>query len=233
MRAISGLFSLQSFVVSLVSISTLATTYALPVDSESVALFRRNGVTVAGKTGKLGKQLSPASHAKSTVHRLDHWDGHDHPGHVIKQYASGKLSNHEVNGLKAVGQHVHSDPHTGKVVMKEMPGRSLAHMVGDVHDHAKRKEFVDHWKPKVAAAAAHIAKTKGVLHGDLNMNNILVHNHPEHGEQIHFIDWEHHHEKGSKEFTDDHHKIHSNLNMVWDSTATPPEAKKSKSPGKR
>jgi len=49
--------------------------------------------------------------------------------------------------------------------MKEMPGKSLAHIIGDVKDHGERQKEVEKWKPKVAAAAAHIAKTKGVLHG--------------------------------------------------------------------
>ena len=30
------------------------------------------------------------------------------------------------------------------------------------------------------------------------MLQVLVHNHPVHGEQIHFIDWEHHHATESK-----------------------------------
>jgi len=64
-------------------------------------------------------------------------------------------------------------------------------MVGDVKDHGTRKDLVNEWEPKVAEAAAHVAKTKGVLHGhlsafvfqrctdvnivvdsDLNMNNV-------------------------------------------------------------
>jgi hypothetical protein len=231
MRTISGLFSLQNFVVSLASMSALATAYAIPIRSEYTTLVRRdNKVTVGTKHGTLGKQISPATHTKSTVHHLDHWDGVDHPGHVIKQYKSGKLNTHEIEGLTAVGQHVHSDPHTGKVVMKHVPGRSLAHMVGDVHDHGERQKMVNKWKPKVAEHAAHIAKTKGVLHDDLNMNNVLIHNHPVHGEQIHFIDWEHHTKAGAPGFTTDSKKIHDKMNVIWDSTQTPPDRSKSASP---
>jgi len=66
----------------------------------------------------------------------------------------------------------------------------MAHLMKKLPDD-KRKAFVDHWKPKVAEHAAHIAETKGILHryisaiffyrcidadividSDLNMNNV-------------------------------------------------------------
>ena len=183
MLAITSLFSLRHFVVSLASISALSTAYAAPLWSDYTTLDRRNEVKVGDKFGTLGKQLSPKSHDKSTVHRLgrpslkssvriiadaknaDHWDGKANPGHVVKQYKSKKMSDHEIKGLIAVGQHVHSDLKTGKIVMKEVPGKPLAHIIGDVKDHGERQKEMEKWKPKVAKAAAHIAETKGVLHG--------------------------------------------------------------------
>jgi len=70
MLANTNLFSLRLFAVSLASISALSTAYAAPLGSEYVTLDRRTDVHVGSKVGTLGKQLSPTSHAKSTVHRL-------------------------------------------------------------------------------------------------------------------------------------------------------------------
>jgi len=70
MLAITSLFSLRHFVVSLASISALSTAYAAPLGSEYMTLDRRTEVHVGNKVGTLGKQLSPKSHEKSTVHRL-------------------------------------------------------------------------------------------------------------------------------------------------------------------
>jgi len=216
MRAISGLFSLQHFVVLLASISALATAYAAPVRSDYMTLDRRaTTVTVSGKVAELGEQVSPASHAKSTVYRLSKWDGKANPGYVIKIYKSANLDDKEVRGLTAAGQYIASDAHVKAVVMKEVTGPTLAHMVAAVHKD-KRQEFVHHWQPIVAAAAAAIASSKGILHTDLNMNNVVVN-----GDHVQLIDWEHFAEKGSKEFTTDASKIENTLRMVWDSEGTP------------
>jgi len=48
----------------------------------------------------------------------------------------------------AVGQHVHSDSKTGKVVMKEMPGKLLAHIIGDVKNHGERRRKWKNGSPK-------------------------------------------------------------------------------------
>jgi hypothetical protein len=231
MRSFATLFSVQNFVLSLATLSTLVTVSAapLPLDSDTVILERRTKtVKVGDKSGTLGEKLSHDSHVKSTVHELSHWDGKDKPNAVVKTYnGDGKVNHKEVTGLQAAGQYIHHDDKS--VVMHQVHGTPLSHMVRAV-PHDQRKAMVDSWKPKVAEHVAHIAKTKGVMHNDLNMNNVIVH--PEGHVQL--VDWEHFHPKGHAEFTDDKAKIHKNLDLVWDSTATPPEGKsKSKSPPKR
>lgn len=213
------------------SISALATAYAVPVRPNYTTLDRRaQSVTIGGKVAELGQQISPPLHDKSTVYRLSKWDGIANPGYVIKIYQTPghNVDDKEIKGLKAVGQFIAAAGDT--VVMKEVKGISLAQMMADIPN--PRKAFVDHWKPIVAAAAADIAKAKGMLHGDLNMNNIMVN-----GDHVQFIDWEHFFEKDANivhdknGFTDDKNKIAAKLDIVWDPTATPFEFKKHNSPG--
>jgi RIO-like serine/threonine protein kinase len=146
---------------------------------------------------------------------------HANPGHVIKQYHGGRtVGEHEVAGLKAAGQYVAHD--NNHIVMKHIEGPTLAHIAGGIKDHTQRGEYVNSMKPHVAAKAAEYAKNNGILHGDINMNNVVVH--PKTG-KVDFVDWEHHSTPTNdphKAFTTDANKIHSTLNTVWDSTQTPP-----------
>ncbi|KAF9529809.1 hypothetical protein CPB83DRAFT_254800 [Crepidotus variabilis] len=96
--------------------------------------------------------------------------------------------------------------------MKEIKGTALSKVLLDEKDQEKRKALFAQWKPKVAEAAADIAEKKGILHGDLNMNNVIVD-----GDKVNLIDWEHYSKKGDKDFTSDKAKIQSHLDMVWDS----------------
>jgi len=224
MRTIGSLFSIRTFVISLASISALVTASAIPARSDSITLARRNPVTVGGKSGTTGERLSSEAHLKSTVHRLDTWDGHDKPNAVVKTYNNGaKVSQKEVDGLKAAGQYIHHDDHS--VVMKEVHGVPLSDHVRAIKDHGERAKYVNEMKGKVADHVAQIAKDHGIMHKDLNMNNVIIH--PEGHVQL--VDWEHHAMKGEAGFTDNKDDIHKNLDLVWDSTQTPPEARKSKS----
>lgn len=218
--------SVHTFIVSLASISALLSASALPVPSESITLAPRNNVKVdiGGKVAELGKQLSHADHSKATVHQLTKWDGKSNPGAVIKTYSAfgHNVGSKEIEGLKAAGQYIH---HDGKhVVMKEIKGRPLADLVADVpRKNGQRKEYIDKMKDTVAAHAAHMAETKGILHGDLNLNNVMVHK-----GNIQLVDWEHHVKKGEPGFTHDKEKIKHHVDL-WDSDQTPPQGRKKKS----
>jgi hypothetical protein len=229
MHFLSASSSLRLFFVSLVSISTLTSTLAAPVKWDDSALERRNTpVHVGGHAITKGPQLSPATHTKSTVWQVAKTDNHENPGHVIKQYHGGRTVNaHEVSGLKAAGQYVAHDDH--HIVMKHVQGPTLAQVAGGIKDHKARGEYINSMKPHVAAKAADYAKNNGILHTDLNMNNVVVH--PKTG-HVDFVDWEHHATPTNDphhQFTTDANKIHSTLNTVWDSTATPPDYKKTSS----
>jgi len=102
--------------------------------------------------------------------------------------------------------------------MKEVPGKTLSEMVA-AEPVGQRQQFVHDWETKVAAAAADIAVTNKVYHGDLNMNNVIVD-----GDKVQFIDWEHFTQPGEPGFTTDKNEILKTLEL-WDSTATPPEFK--------
>ncbi|KAF8961912.1 hypothetical protein BDZ97DRAFT_1920822 [Flammula alnicola] len=218
MRAISCLFSLQHFILSLASISALATAYAVPLQSDCMTLDRRADIHIVnGKVAELGKQISPSSHDKSTVHRLKKWDGKVDPGYVIKVYKGldRVVKPTEVKGLKAAGQYIDSEENGNAVVMKEVKGKSLARIVGKL-PHDQRKVVVNGWKPKVAAEAARIASSKGVLHRDINMDNVIIHHN-----RVHLVDWENFYDKKSDQFTTDPKKILKDLDVVWDSSGTP------------
>ncbi|KAG6815127.1 hypothetical protein H0H87_004869 [Tephrocybe sp. NHM501043] len=211
----------------LVSLASLAV-HAAPFGYESVTLDRRNGrtVKVGTKTAVLGKLVSPPGHKKSEVYRLEKWDNTPDPGYVIKIYTNGaQLNEKEKTGLTKAGQFIAADETTHAVVMKEVHGTTLAAMFAKLPPGSSRKDFVASWKPKVAAVAAKLASEKGILHIDLNMNNVVVD-----GSEIEFVDWEHYVEKGALDFTTDKKKIESNLDMVWDSSKSDPTLKNSKSP---
>jgi hypothetical protein len=220
--------STSLFFVSLVSLSTLTTTFAAPVQWDDSALERRNPVTVGAHEIHKGAQLSPATHTKSTVWQVAKTDNQNNPGHVIKQYHGGRtVSNHEVAGLTAAGQYVaHNKDH---IVMKHVEGKTMAQIAGGIKDHGERAKYINDMKPHVADKAADYAKNHGILHTDLNMNNVVVH--PTTG-KVDFVDWEHHATAANdphKQFTTDAKQIHSTLNTVWDSTQTPPDYKKTSS----
>jgi hypothetical protein len=229
MRFLSTSSSLQFFFAALVSISTLTSTFAAPVKWDDSALERRNNpVNVAGHTIQKGQQLSPGTHTKSTVWQVASTNGHANPGHVIKQYHGGRtVGDHEVAGLQAAGQYVaHNNDH---IVMKHVQGKTLAQIAGGIQDHKQRSEYVNGMKPHVAAKAAEYAQHRGVLHTDLNMNNVVVH--PTTG-HVDLVDWEHHVTPTNdphRQFTTNPNHIHSTLNTVWDSVQTPPDYKKTSS----
>jgi len=217
--------STSLFFVSLVSLSTLTTTFAAPVKWDDTALERRTTpVHVGGHEIHKGAQLSPATHEKSTVWHVAKTDNHANPGHVIKEYHGGRtVKPHEVAGLKAAGQYVAHDDH--HVVMHEVPGKTLAQIAGGMGKE-DRQAYVNKMKPHVAAKAAEYVKNHGVLHGDLNMNNVVVH--PTTG-HVDLVDWEHH--TIVPKTHDASKDIHGALHL-WDSEQTPPEYKKTSSPKK-
>jgi hypothetical protein len=226
MRIISHFFSLQCFVASLASFSALTTAYAAPLRSDYTALDRRAETTlvVDGKVAELGTLISPASHTKSKVWRLAKWDGKSNPGYVLKKYNGNVPIGREVIGLNQVGQLIASDPKAKVLVMTEVKGKTFARMVADV-PHDKRRDFLNEWRTKVAAALAAVAKSKRIYHDDNNMNNIIVA-----GSNIHFIDWEHFMLSGEDGFLDDVDRIKNKL-FVWDSSGTPQDIGKSNSSG--
>ncbi|KAJ3516927.1 hypothetical protein NLJ89_g830 [Agrocybe chaxingu] len=231
MRAISHFFSLRCLAILLVSISTLTTAYAIPFRSDYIEFDRRapNTVTVNGKVAELGARLSSSSHDKSTVWRLNKWDGKTNPGYVLKKYTNHIEKDRfedEVYGLEAVDQFIAFDLAARVLVMKEVKGRTLAEMTAEL-PHDQRRNFLNKWRPKVAEAAAAIAKSKNIYHGDMNMDSIII----DGSNNIQFIDWEYFAKWNTPGFLSDKGKIEEKLKMAWDSTATPPRVKKSNSPG--
>jgi len=208
--------STSLFFVSLVSLSTLTTTFAAPVKWDDSALERRtNPVKVAGHTIHKGTQLSPATHEKSTVWRVAKTDNQNTPGHVIKHYHNGlTVKDHEVAGLKAAGQYVAHDDH--HVVMHEVPGKTLAQVAAGMNKD-DRRAYVNKMKPHVAAKVDHYVKNHGILHSDINMNNVVVH--PTKENHVDLVDWEHH--TVVPKTHDASKEIDKALNY-WDSTQTPP-----------
>ncbi|KAG6832012.1 hypothetical protein H0H92_006048 [Tricholoma furcatifolium] len=204
---------------------------------------RTDDVTVNGKVVKLGTLISPEGHEKSKVYHVAEYDGQGNPGYVIKIYQKDAVvSDREIAGLKIADQYVASDKKTKTLIMKSVKGTPLGLIIAEEPDHGKRQVLVQSWRPKVAKAAAEYARKKGIYHlyvlslrnnfptgidavlafRDLNVNNIFVN-----GQTLEFIDWEHYYQKGEPGFTDDEKQIEQNLEMVWDSTQTPPEYKKS------
>ncbi|CAA7270436.1 unnamed protein product [Cyclocybe aegerita] len=211
MRTICHFFSLRYLAILLVSISASTTAYVIPLQLDYTALDRRatrasKTINIDGNVAELGEQLSPPDHGKSTVWRLKNWNGKASPGYVLKETAVKQPR----SAMKVL-------------VMKEVRGKMLAKMAEDLTpDREKWKRFMSEWKPKVAAAAAAIAKSKNMYHMDLNMSNIVVD-----GSKIQFIDWELYWDRGQAGFTDDKEKIERDLQTVWD---TPNKFPKSNSP---
>jgi len=225
MRAVASLFSFRHFLVSLALISTFTSAYAIPVQSDCITLNRRNVVNVGDKAAVLGKQLTKPDKIKSSVHQLTSWDGHANPGHVIKTYKNEKkVTDREVESLKAVGQYVHHDG--SHVVMKEVKGRLLSDLMkGQPHD--ERTKIKKQYRPQVQKLAADIAKTHGMLHTDIHPENVIIH--PEGHVQL--VDWEHYIKKGESGFTDDEKGVKAEMSAVW--TSSDPSKKKSGSPKRR
>ncbi|KAJ3506141.1 hypothetical protein NLJ89_g7030 [Agrocybe chaxingu] len=143
------------------------------------------------------------------------------PGYVLKEYNSKTVKiGREVHALDDLGQLIASDPAARVLVMKEVRGKTLAKMAEDLTP--DREKWKGEWKPKVAAAAAAIAKSKDLYHMDLNLDNIVID-----GSKIQFIDWELYWERVQGGFTDDKEKIERDLQTVWD---TPSKIPKSNSP---
>jgi len=226
---ISGLISIQPFVMSLVSLSVLATVGAAPVGSSYMTLDRRappkahavgDTITISDHVAVLGIQLSPKAHGKSTVSRVAIWDGHENPGYVLKTYHRGNVLTGEVEGLKAVHQLIAADHKS--VVMKEVKGRTFSEMEKEADlVPGGRKKLYEEWKPKIAQALAKIAMENHILHDDNNSGNIIID-----GQNIQFVDWEHTVKKGMERFTTDVATIMRDLDVVLSSS---PRAKPSSS----
>jgi len=217
---VTALFSPRQFALSLLSLGLLTSVCAapLPSDGEGVAMtLHRRGktMTIDGKVAELGDLLSPASHTKSEVHRLAKWNGKANPGYVLKVYKTSTLDQKEIDGLKTVGQWIASDAAAKAVVMKEAKGTLFSKILA-AEPADKRSALMNSWLPKIAKAAAAIAKDKGILHIDMNADNIVID-----GATITFIDWEHYYLRTNAEFTSDAAKIEENYLSLMDTPKSP------------
>lgn len=70
----------------------------------------------------------------------------------------------EVEGLKIVGQFIAMGDDRCSLVLREVKGTTFTQLMAS-KSFDEGKKFMEEWKPKVAAAAAEIAESHGILHG--------------------------------------------------------------------
>ncbi|KAF9063649.1 hypothetical protein BDP27DRAFT_1334808 [Rhodocollybia butyracea] len=199
--------------------AVLPNIYAAPFQyADSAGLQRRAAPTfhIKGKAAVTAARLTPLAHGKSTVYRLASWDGQQNPGYVLKIYKKGTLRKVEIDGLERVKQLVAVDETLKAIVMHEAEGVTLKKLLeGHTTGGA---ELLKTWKPKIAAEAAHIAKTYGIYHIDLNKDNIII---DLKTGRITLVDWEHYILEGHPGFKDDAASIQKDLDVVLSTPSSP------------